>query len=303
MKLSEFIDKYNGKTVEAGGSANALNQCVDLANQYLKEVLNHAIVLGANAKDFPSRIGTDFEFIKNTPSGIPLPGDLIIWGSPYGKYVEGGKTVYAGHIGIFTDGTSMNFTSFDQNWIVGSPCKLVAHTYTGVLGWLHYKPQGGGTNMDTIPVDKKTFEELVSKSTKYDALAKAGYPTVADVEALQRMKTESDNAAQTANSEAKSTRESFAQYKAQVAEALQCPQDIDRVKSAVAEILAQLDQATKNSKKDSEENAAYEAQIIALKSEVTRLDALLNNVNVLEKVNTDDLLKELYRRLLAILGK
>lgn len=39
MTFNDFLVKHNGKFVEAGGSANALNQCVDCANAYLDEVL------------------------------------------------------------------------------------------------------------------------------------------------------------------------------------------------------------------------------------------------------------------------
>ncbi len=164
LSVDEYVKKYEGKPVEAGGSSNALNQCVDNANQYLVEVENRPKVLGANAVDFPTRIGPDFEFIANTPTGVPEKGDLVIWGKPYGKYIDStGKTVYAGHIGIFLNGNATSFNSFDQNWKVGDPCKIVTHVnYDGVIGWLHLKPS------DTLTITKVDFERIRGNSEKWD---------------------------------------------------------------------------------------------------------------------------------------
>jgi len=139
MTLKQLIDKYKNQTVEAGGSANAKNQCVDLANAYIDEVLGLPKILWTNAIDFPSKAGDKFEFIKNTLINIPNPGDLMIFGKPYGKYLENGKTIYAGHISIYVDGDVNSFTSFDQNYPTGSSCQLVEHKYTNVTGWLRPK--------------------------------------------------------------------------------------------------------------------------------------------------------------------
>ena len=91
MTFQKFIETWNGKYCEVAGSANAINQCVDLANAYLRDVLNHPIIEWTNAIDFPSKL-TDFEYILNTPTGIPIEGDLVIWSGEYG------------HIAIFLEG-------------------------------------------------------------------------------------------------------------------------------------------------------------------------------------------------------
>jgi len=134
MNLQQFISKYSGKYLEVAGSANAINQCTDLANGYLKEVLNLPIVEWTIAVDFPSRVNPeDFDYIKNTPEGVPEAGDLIIWG---------GKI---GHIAIYVSGNVNWFTSFDQNWPTGSVCHLVDHSYSNVKGWL--RPKGGNMSL------------------------------------------------------------------------------------------------------------------------------------------------------------
>ena len=125
--INEFLNKWNGKYCEVTGSANATNQCVDLANAYLRDVLKLPIVKWTNAIDFPSKLADSHDFIPNTPEGLPKEGDLVIWGKG------------VGHIGIFLSGNLSRFTSFDQNYPIGSPCHAQGHTYANVLGWLRCK--------------------------------------------------------------------------------------------------------------------------------------------------------------------
>lgn len=135
ITVDEFVKKWTGKPCEMGGSANAMNQCVDLANAYIAECLGLPIILWTNAQDFPSKAGDKYEYIENTPTGVPNKGDIIIWKSKDN----------VGHIAIFLDGTASKFNSFDQNWPTGSTCHIQSHTYTttygtDVIGWLRAKP-------------------------------------------------------------------------------------------------------------------------------------------------------------------
>lgn len=124
MTLQEFLEKWNGQYCEVAGSSNALNQCVDLANAYIRDVLKFLIIEWTNAKDFPSKGNDNYEYILNTPEGVPQEGDLVIWGGEYG------------HIAIFIEGNTASFRSFDQNYPSGSFCHIQNHTYANVLGWM-----------------------------------------------------------------------------------------------------------------------------------------------------------------------
>lgn len=132
MTFDEFINKYNGKTVDFDGYYGG--QCVDLYRQYVKEVLNFPqspAVVGA--KDIWNTYLTQyFTRINNTPLGVPQKGDIIIWGTGYGPF---------GHVGVYYSGNVMNFKSFDQNDPVGTKCHIQSHSYRGVLGWLRPKLQ------------------------------------------------------------------------------------------------------------------------------------------------------------------
>mgnify|MGYP001586999185 CR=1 FL=1 len=128
MTLQQFIDKHNGKYLEVAGSSSAKNQCVDLANAYIRDVLGLPIIEWTNAREFPFKAGDKYSFILNTPTGIPEPGDLLIW-----------NNTTAGHIAIFIEGNARTFKSFDQNNPIGTPCHIQGHTFAGVSGWLRCK--------------------------------------------------------------------------------------------------------------------------------------------------------------------
>lgn len=127
MTLNEFVIKWNGKYLEVAGSANAKYQCVDLANGYIRDVLGLSIIEWTNAVDFPSKVGDNYEYIKNTLTNVPKEGDIVVWKpSP-------------GHIAVFIEGNANTFKSFDQNFPIGSPCHVQNHDYTNVTGWLRFK--------------------------------------------------------------------------------------------------------------------------------------------------------------------
>lgn len=126
MTFSELMGILNGEYKETAGT-DAKNQCVDLANAYIKYVLGLPIIEWTNAVDFPSKARDNYDYILNTPAGVPKEGDLVIWGGTYG------------HIAIFIEGNSNRFTSFDENYPTGSPCHVQEHTYYRILGWLRPK--------------------------------------------------------------------------------------------------------------------------------------------------------------------
>lgn len=157
MTIDQFFNKYNGKFVEYHSyGSGALNQCVDIVNQYIKEVLNLTPIIGTDAKDFPKKYNkSEFDWIPNTPTGVPEKGDIIVWST--------------NHIAIINTANVNNFVSFDQNYPTGSPCKFVTHNYNGVSGWLRAK------TMPTYELTDKQLEDLQTDSnnwkflcTKYD---------------------------------------------------------------------------------------------------------------------------------------
>lgn len=127
MNTQEFFNKYNNKYIDFDGFYG--NQCMDLYRQYVKEVLNipqSPPVIGA-ADVWVTYLKDKFTAIKNTPAGVPKFGDIVVWANTLNGY---------GHIGICQSASVWNFTSFDQNFPVGSPCHLQKHNYKHIIGWL-----------------------------------------------------------------------------------------------------------------------------------------------------------------------
>jgi hypothetical protein len=132
LPLSMFIAQYNNR-YEAYPGDNAGYQCVDLA-QFWAANFGYPRFTG-NAINIYNEAGGDYEQIANTPSGVPNPGDLVVWG----ENAEAG-TGAAGHVGIFVSGNATTLTVFNQNAPVGTPCHVQAwKNYAGIVGWLRPK--------------------------------------------------------------------------------------------------------------------------------------------------------------------
>lgn len=149
LTLEEFITKWNGKPVDTDFQYGA--QCMDLMHQYCVEVLHlgQEELTAPFAKEvfnnFDNMVGKEyFDRIPNTPDGVPTEGDIVLWGS--GTY---------GHVAIFYEGNESSFRSFDQNYPTGTPCHVQDHTYSNVLGWLHFKA--------IMQIDQKVFNDLIKK--------------------------------------------------------------------------------------------------------------------------------------------
>lgn len=174
MTLQEFISKWNNKYCDFDNAYGA--QCVDLARQFWKEVANITQPKSVRgACDFWTSYPTDpalnsyYNRIDNAPNNHPNPGDIVLWDNKAG----GGY----GHIAICIKADANSFTSFDQNYPVGSPCSQWTHNYTHVFGWFTPKGASMGT---TVQVPSDTFEELVRKSTALDEHQKTPCISVAD---------------------------------------------------------------------------------------------------------------------------
>jgi len=126
MTLDEFIKEHDDKFLEVAGSAAAINQCVDLANGYIRDVLGKPIIENTNANDFPSRALDIFDWYPYQGQ-LPEKGDLVVW--DMGSF---------GHIavatGIINNG---NFQTFSQNYPLGSPSHLVDFPLeNNIIGYL-----------------------------------------------------------------------------------------------------------------------------------------------------------------------
>lgn len=130
MTVQEFLDNWNGKSIDFDGAFGA--QCMDLALQYNQDIVKAPRLIG-DAVDVWTTYPQDFyDKVPNTPDNFPQLGDIVIWGTAIGQF---------GHIAVCQKGDSVSFTSLDQNWNGVSHCEYVTHNYNAVLGWIRPKAQ------------------------------------------------------------------------------------------------------------------------------------------------------------------
>lgn len=295
MDLNEFISKYEGKGVDVDGyPSDNKYQCVDLYRFYCKEVLQvpqSPPVPGA-ADIWDSYLPAYFGRIENTLEGVPQKGDIVIWS----KKAGGGW----GHVAVFVKGNINKFTSFDQNWPTGSLCHLQGHYYTNVLGWLRPNSMGK-QSPDEILVGKTVFEELVAKATAYDRFLKHGWENLQQItqelenrdKAIADLKGERDGA----RDDVEEYRKKFNALLAGAAKTLNCRIDETEVYTHLEALegkLTELEQTADNYAKDKLAWAVTEQELLAEKA---RLEALLEQKNVLENVALSALVAEILKRI------
>lgn len=134
ISLDEFIAKYSGKYI-------GTKQCVAAVRKYVDEVLEvPQFPLVTHAYQIFDRRSANFQYIDNLPNNFPVKGDIIVFGKPYGRYIDNvGLVRYHGHAAVITEASVWTFKAFQQNNPIGAKCNTLKHSYTGVRGWLRKK--------------------------------------------------------------------------------------------------------------------------------------------------------------------
>lgn len=123
--LEDFIREHDGKKIDYDGAYGA--QCVDVIKFWFKK-LGLPIPRGNGNQYAQNADGIRVKYVKNTPTGVPKPGDVVVWNTGIGPY---------GHVAIFVEGDTRSFRSFDQNYPLNTACHIQSHSYNHVDGWLH----------------------------------------------------------------------------------------------------------------------------------------------------------------------
>lgn len=161
MTLLEFILKYYDQK-NVGDTLENTGQCVGLIETWT-DLLGLVHTWG-NAKDLLVNADTGvFDVVQNTPTNIPLPGDIFVFGKNYG----GGL----GHTGIVV-AASVNIVSlFEQNDPKGATPRLKTYIYGGpndALGWLHPKNFNAidSSVIDSLKKERDAQKELYLSEVK-----------------------------------------------------------------------------------------------------------------------------------------
>jgi len=247
MNYLQFKKKYNGKGIDFDGHYGP--QCTDLYRQYCKEVLGIPQSPGVKgAKNIWDTYLRDyFTRITNTPNGVPDQGDIVIWGN--GEY---------GHVGIFDNGTTSSFESFDQNYPVGSKCHIQGHYYKNVLGWLKFKKTD-------VPYKKeleeclKTHISLMGQLQEKDVIIKK----------IEEVRDDWERKFRVCEVESEQWKKDSKEFLAKMAEKLGCGQNNAEVLGQITELIA---------KEDGENDAKKELELYQLdvSKKLEKLAGILN---------------------------
>lgn len=129
MIIDDFFLRWNNRKLDTDGFPKKQPyQCVDVTNQYNKDVIKGSPWTG-NAIDRWSNFDPNFYVkIPRTVFQLPQRGDIVVWGTGIGP---------EGHIAVATGQSNpLSFVSFDQNFPLLSPCHFQKHNYQSVLGYL-----------------------------------------------------------------------------------------------------------------------------------------------------------------------
>ena len=147
MTSLDIAKKYLGK-MWIGTNTGDKGQCVGLFNQVNLEFLgvNYPIQGAGTAFQILSARNTRpdlVEQVKNksfNPNFLPSIGDWVIWNKNWG----GG----AGHISCVESLSVTGFTGIEQNFVADTVTRQ-QHSWTNVVGWVHYISNQKGDDVNT----------------------------------------------------------------------------------------------------------------------------------------------------------
>jgi len=187
MTLQEFIKKYDGKTIDFDKAYGG--QCQDAFNQYCVEVwgipnpIQQFPVASAYQNFGYAKNNPNFTAIPNSPTAVPMAGDVMIWNQGVGIH---------GHVGIFVEGDVMNFKAFEQNWNGVQKCRMVNHPYDHVTGWFRPKrntPEVAPVYTPEVAVAPVVAPEPIPTHTHKEEEVKPAKTPLVDLSGLDGNKT------------------------------------------------------------------------------------------------------------------
>jgi hypothetical protein len=165
---------------------------------------------------------------------------------------------------------------------------------------------GSGGQQDMMQISKADFEKLHANSLIYDEYQKIFQSPPQALQLLEKLKAD-NKAAQDARKQADTRAEEIKKeneaVRAELSKMLDVRQDWISVRTEIESVLKRMDEAEEYRSKHSDDSRKWAEQELTLKSEIARLQALLDQQNVLENVSDREIIVEIIRRLKSILLK
>lgn len=207
-------------------------------------------------------------------------------------------------------GTTGFSTGIHLHWGYYTKPRNRANGYNGYVNQLEWivpleeaNPGSPGDSMITL--DRKKFEELVTKSSRWDELKKLGYNSVAEIERAIEDRNEAikskNEEIKTERERAEANRKQFNELLALVAKAVGTVQEIEQVKSGLSRVEGQLDQLDDLSRQYAALQVSSGQKEEELRAEIAKLKEFMKQENNLTQVSLEKLLREIIRRLTTII--
>lgn len=158
--MADVVDRFYART-----NGQAINSCGGIKGQCVAGVQSYTnIELGiggcpafpvAGAKDMFGTRGDAFTWVRNTPSGVPPRGAIMVWDGRVG----GGW----GHTGVVTAANVNTFDCYQQNDPFNSGMHVKTYNYNNVIGWAI--PKGGQLNPEPAPGPSQPGGDIVDTNS------------------------------------------------------------------------------------------------------------------------------------------
>lgn len=158
--MADVVDRFYART-----NNQAINSCGGIKGQCVAGVQSYTNVeLGiggcpafpiAGAKDMFGTRTDAFDWVKNTPSGVPPRGAIMVWNGNVG----GGW----GHTGVVTAANTNTFDCYQQNDPYNSGMHVKTYNYNNVIGWAI--PKGGQLNPEPAPGPSQPGGDLMDTNS------------------------------------------------------------------------------------------------------------------------------------------
>jgi hypothetical protein len=161
-QVKKFVAAHTGEA-NLGDTTGNKGECVGVIEVWLDE--HHYPHIWGNAIDLLNNADPNFfEITHNDPYNFPVPGDIAVFGEPFGKYIDNnGRVQYDGHTGLVVAADANVLTLFEANNPTGAAPRLVNHSYNAVLGWIHLKPAAIAPTPPAINTQPATGEKIYTE--------------------------------------------------------------------------------------------------------------------------------------------
>lgn len=169
------------------------------------------------------------------------------------------------------------------------------------------KNQTGGSmppSGDTIEIDKKTFEELVTKSSRFDAFKAEGWENPGTIKKIiDDLKSDLERERNTNKETAEEFKQSYKSLVKRLAEDLQTVQQEPEIFSEIRKALEAEEEYRQKAPQYDKDRKAWLEQEMELNDEIARLTAMLQGESVLSNAKLEELIGEIIKRLQNIIRR